>query len=164
MGSNRSCSLWPRHCHSQPQPDPNHVCDLHHSSRPRRILNPLSEARDRTCNLIVPSRIRFCCAPTGTLRFIYLVANIHGLFLPLAEWYSVSYVSVSQLFTIHPFVAIGLLSVWGYFKYSWQDPLCFHLSWLNAWEWNGCNRQSSSPSQESSVICPNPWSCGRRPL
>ena len=28
-------------------PDPSHVCDLHHSSRQRWILNPLSEARDR---------------------------------------------------------------------------------------------------------------------
>ena len=28
--------------------DPNHVCDLHHSSQQHRILNPLSEARDRT--------------------------------------------------------------------------------------------------------------------
>ena len=26
--------------------DLNRVCDLHHSSRQRRILNPLSEARD----------------------------------------------------------------------------------------------------------------------
>ena len=29
-------------------PDPSHVCDLHHSSQQHRILNPLSEARDRT--------------------------------------------------------------------------------------------------------------------
>ena len=28
--------------------DPSHVCDLHHSSWQRRILSPLSEARDRT--------------------------------------------------------------------------------------------------------------------
>ena len=34
------------------------VCDLHHSSPQHRILNPQSEARDRTCNLMVPSRIR----------------------------------------------------------------------------------------------------------
>ena len=31
---------------------------LHPSSRQRRILNPLSEARDQTCNLMVPSWIR----------------------------------------------------------------------------------------------------------
>ena len=28
-------------------PDPSHLCDLHHSSRQRQILHPLSEARDR---------------------------------------------------------------------------------------------------------------------
>ena len=42
------------------------VFDLHHSSRQHRILNPLSEARDRTCNLIVPRWIHFRCATTGT--------------------------------------------------------------------------------------------------
>ena len=33
-------------------PDPSHVCDLHHSSRQRQILNPLSRARNRTHILI----------------------------------------------------------------------------------------------------------------
>ena len=32
--------------------DPSHVCDLHHSSRQRWILNPLSGAKDRTCVLM----------------------------------------------------------------------------------------------------------------
>ena len=27
-------------------PDPSHICDLYHSSRQRRILNPLREAKD----------------------------------------------------------------------------------------------------------------------
>ena len=44
----------------------SHVCNLHHSSWQHRILNPLSEARDQTCNLMVPSQIRFCCTTTGT--------------------------------------------------------------------------------------------------
>ena len=47
-------------------PDPSRVCDLHYSSWQCRILNLLSEARDRTCNLMVPSRIHFCFAMTGT--------------------------------------------------------------------------------------------------
>ena len=38
-------------------PDPSRICDLHHSPRQRRILNPLSKARDQTRNLIVPGRI-----------------------------------------------------------------------------------------------------------
>ena len=46
-------------------PDPSHVCDLHHSSRQRQILNPLSEPRDQTHNLMVPTQIHFCCATTG---------------------------------------------------------------------------------------------------
>ena len=45
---------------------PSRVCDLHHSSWQRQILNPLREARDQTQNLMVPSRICFCCARTGT--------------------------------------------------------------------------------------------------
>ena len=49
--------------------DPSQVCDLHHSSRQRQILNPRSEARDGTRILMVPSWIRFCCATTGTPPF-----------------------------------------------------------------------------------------------
>ena len=48
--------------------DPSHICDPHHSSQQRWILNPLSEARNRACNLMVPSWICFCCARTGTPR------------------------------------------------------------------------------------------------
>ena len=44
----------------------SHVCDLHHRSQQRQILNPLSEARDRTCNLMVPSQIRFLFTTTGS--------------------------------------------------------------------------------------------------
>ena len=39
-------------------PDLSYICDLHHSSQQCRILNPLSKARDRTHNLMIPSRIR----------------------------------------------------------------------------------------------------------
>ena len=38
-------------------PDPGRIFDLHHSSRQCQILNPLSEARDPTPNLMVPSWI-----------------------------------------------------------------------------------------------------------
>ena len=30
----------------------SHVCDIHHGSWQHQILNPLSEARDRTCILM----------------------------------------------------------------------------------------------------------------
>ena len=46
-------------------PDPSHVCNLYHSLQQCQILSPLNESRDRTCNLIVPSRIRFCRATMG---------------------------------------------------------------------------------------------------
>ena len=37
--------------------DPSNVCNLHHSSQQRWILNPLNEARDGARNLMVPSQI-----------------------------------------------------------------------------------------------------------
>ena len=37
--------------------DLSRVCDLHHSSWQRQILNPLSKARDQNHNLMVPSQI-----------------------------------------------------------------------------------------------------------
>ena len=35
------------------------ICNLHHSSRQHQILNPMSEARDRTHNLMVISQVRY---------------------------------------------------------------------------------------------------------
>ena len=46
--------------------DQSCICNLHHSSQQRRILNPLSEARDTNLQPPVPSRIRFHCATMGT--------------------------------------------------------------------------------------------------
>ena len=43
--------------------DLRHICDLHEC---RQILNPLSEARDQTHHLMVPSRIYFHCATMET--------------------------------------------------------------------------------------------------
>ena len=54
--------------------DPS-IWNLHHSSRQRRILNPLNEARDQTRNLIVPSQIHFSCATTETPAFYDLHTN-----------------------------------------------------------------------------------------
>ena len=60
--------LLPAYTRATATPDPSCVFNPHHSSRQCRILNPLSEARDRTHNLMVPSRIPFHCAMTGTPR------------------------------------------------------------------------------------------------
>ena len=50
--------LLPVYATATAMQDPSRVCNLHHSSRQRQILNLLSEARIRTCNLMVPSQIR----------------------------------------------------------------------------------------------------------
>ena len=47
-------------------PDPSRICDLHHSSRQLRILNPLREARDRTRLLMDAHQIRLRYATAGT--------------------------------------------------------------------------------------------------
>ena len=46
--------------------DPSFIGNLHHGSRQHCILSPLSKARDRTPNLMVPSGIHFCCTTMGT--------------------------------------------------------------------------------------------------
>ena len=56
-------------------PDESQICNLHYSSRQCQILNPLSEARDRTCNLMVPSRICFHCSTTGTPQGCILIPS-----------------------------------------------------------------------------------------
>ena len=53
-----------RQSHSNATQDPSCICN--HSSWQRQILNPLSEARDWTHNLMVPSWIHFHCATMGT--------------------------------------------------------------------------------------------------
>ena len=45
--------------------DPSCICDLHHSPWQCWILNAMSEARDRTCNIMVPSWICFHFTMTG---------------------------------------------------------------------------------------------------
>ena len=56
-------------------PDPSCIFDLHHSSRQRRIHNPLSKARDQTCNLMVPSWICSRCVMTGTPIYILMFSS-----------------------------------------------------------------------------------------
>ena len=64
----RTLSIWRLSVQSELQlpacttatatPDPSRVCNLYYSSWQHRILNPLSKARNRTRNLMVPSH--FC--------------------------------------------------------------------------------------------------------
>ena len=46
--------------HSHSNEGSSRFCNLHHSSRQRRIINPLSEARDRTRILMDPSQVHYC--------------------------------------------------------------------------------------------------------
>ena len=69
----RNGLLLPAYARAIATPDPSHVCDLHHRSRQCWILNPLSEARDRTHNLMAPGQIRFCCTMRGIPYFIYFL-------------------------------------------------------------------------------------------
>ena len=49
------------------------VCDLPHSSQQCQVLNPPSEDWDQSHNIMVPRRIRFCCAVIGTPKFIIII-------------------------------------------------------------------------------------------
>ena len=65
------------------------VCYLHQSSEKRGVLNPVSEARDGTCNFVVPRRIRFCCARMGTpcgSFYLYLELSLGVLFSCKYSW------------------------------------------------------------------------------
>ena len=59
--------------------DLSQLCDLHHSSWQLQILDPLSEARERTRNLMVPSRVCFHCATSGT-PYLYFLHKMLSVF------------------------------------------------------------------------------------
>ena len=59
-------------------PDPNHICDLHHSSQQRWILNPLSKARDLSHVLMYSSRLCYWWATTGTPPLFLNHENLVG--------------------------------------------------------------------------------------
>ena len=56
-GSIKAVAAGLYHNHRTVGSELNRVCDLYHSSWQHQILNPLSEAMDRTCNLMDPSRV-----------------------------------------------------------------------------------------------------------
>ena len=66
----------PAYATATPTPGLSHVCNLHHSLQQRQILNPLSEAKDQSRNLKVPSRIHFHCATMGTPLFQLVLSTI----------------------------------------------------------------------------------------
>ena len=56
----------PAYSRATAMPDLSRICDCTTAHGNTRILNPLSEVRDQTCNLMVPGWIHFGCATTGT--------------------------------------------------------------------------------------------------
>ena len=66
--------------------NPSHVCNLCHSSRQHRILNPLRVAKDWTRNLMVHSRIHFCCTTEGNPSFSLLI-YLNPLFFSWLIWW-----------------------------------------------------------------------------
>ena len=71
--------LLPAYARVVSTPDLSHDCNLYHSSRQRQILNPLSEGKDRTRNLMVPSQIRFRCTMTGTPQYNIVNSSYHAV-------------------------------------------------------------------------------------
>ena len=57
--------------------DPSHLCDLHHSSRQRQILNPMSKARDQIHILTDASQICFHWATMGSPRRRHLKGHLN---------------------------------------------------------------------------------------
>ena len=67
-------------------PDPSCVCNLHHSSWQCQVLDPLREARDRTCILTDTSQVHFCCATMGIpLFFFFFNGFTHGMWKFLGQ-------------------------------------------------------------------------------
>ena len=58
---------------STAMPDPSLVCNLHHSSQQRWILNPLSEARGWTCVLMDTNQIHVHWAMMRTLQLVLFI-------------------------------------------------------------------------------------------
>ena len=90
-------SLCHSHSHSQIQ-----AMSVTQLTRQRWILDPLSEARDGTCNLMVPSWICFHCTTEGTQSVTFLGSSLQPhnwtlifLFCKMAEkvTYSSLYIS-----------------------------------------------------------------------
>ena len=100
-------------------PDPSCVCDLHNSSWQRRILNPLSEARDGTLDLMVPSWICFHCAVTGTSDFGFF-------YLCISDTQQNSYCSVK-------YMPLNKCGYWGARLVPWdpRGPSLLLPTWMS---------------------------------
>ena len=98
-------------------PDPSRVCDPYCSSRQHQILNPLSEARDRTHILMEPSRVREPLRHEGnSICFCFFLIKI---------WLIYNVVSISAAHQSDPVIHLSFslslsLSIYIFF------PFIFH--------------------------------------
>ena len=106
--------------------DLSHICDLHHSSWQRQILNPLSKARDWTCILMDASEIHFHWAMTGA-------PSSHISYSHFTNWFlACSYVQELLLHTEMP-----IITTWMFISQyldicsgSWQtSQVLWDISW-----------------------------------
>ena len=106
--------------------DPSHICGLYHSSRQCQSLNPLSEARDRTHNLTVPSRIHFCWAMMGTPYLYHFNWSFQITVLWLC-WFSVLCFCFRS-FYFYTLICCSFFRLFKFsLKYNWFTMLCQFL-------------------------------------
>ena len=103
-------------------PDLSHICDLHHSLWQCQILNLLSEPRDWTCNLMVPSQIHFCWAMMGTLWISFFMLSFFGWF----EILKIPQINIEHIYLIHGTSAGNHRAGWSARDYwellsNWKD-------------------------------------------
>ena len=58
-------------------PDLSHICDPHHSSQQRWIVNPLRETRDQTCILMDTNLLSH---DENSICYILIRANVYSVF------------------------------------------------------------------------------------
>ena len=94
----------PAYTTARATPDPSCTCDLHHSSQQRRILNPLSEARNQTRNLLAPSHIQFHWLQELQMSFSHLPVSLLTIYSKTLEQKlnSLSWHSNSTLWSAFP--------------------------------------------------------------
>ena len=109
LGLNWSCS---RQLTPQPQPR-----QIRATSATYRILNPLSQSRHWTLNLMVPSQIPFCCAlveaPENSFSvsvFLFMTFGIYVLLRVILPLHG--YKVVSHAFLWYPNYFFPHLNVW----------------------------------------------------
>ena len=76
-------------------PDLSHICDLIHGLWQHQILNPLSEARDRTCVRMEAGQIHFSWAMMGTPPLVFIFKNLEYV-LFFNEIINISFKSVNN--------------------------------------------------------------------